>query len=355
MDGITKLLDVQSAYSAVDTEWWKENNDHFCLWTKKNIIVDPKKWNKWVNKNFNIIHQEFEYNSTDSPFQKKDQTAQLKSDQRAYITWIPQSEIVDTEITINVRLYFGMELENEVEKLVKGIVKMMISDNSKSEVYMVVMEDNSLQLRPFEINIPEIDIELNYGKDFLEKHKYLLKTLDREDKKGIALLHGLPGTGKSMYIRHLIAILASNRTMIYLPNQLINSLTDPSFLPLMASNPNSVLIIEDAEEAIKSRVQGGHTVDKLLNLSDGIISDFLGTQIICTFNSDLNLIDEALLRKGRLILKHEFKKLEIDQAQKLADKLGKKIKIEIPMTVSEIYNIEEIYSETVKVKNKIGF
>lgn len=352
---INKFLDIQTAYSSVDTEWWKYNDDHFCIWSKKNISLDLKKWQQFIKKEFTIIHKDYEYFDQSSPFETKYQTAQLKKNKRIYITWNPESLIIDTEINLNVRIYFGLETEKEVEKIVSKIVKLMISDNQKSEVYMVTMEDNSLTLRPFEIKSPEIDIELNYGKDFKEKHNYLLKALDKEDKKGIALLHGLPGTGKSMYIRHLISLLSSNRTMIYLPNQLINSLTDPSFLPLMTRNPNSILIIEDAEEAIKSRGQGGHTVDKLLNLSDGIISDFLGTQIICTFNSKLNLIDEALLRKGRLILKHEFNKLDIEQSQKLADKLGKKIKVDSPMTVSEIYNVEEIYSERVKETKKIGF
>ena len=159
----------------------------------------------------------------------------------------------------------------------------------------------------------------------------------------------------SMYIRYLISILADDRTMIYLPNQLFSSITDPQFLPLMAEYPNSVLIIEDAEEAIKSRKQGGHTVDKILNLSDGIISDFLGTQIICTFNNDISAIDEALLRKGRLILKHEFGRLDINQAQKLSDKLGKGTTITKPMTLSEVYNQDELYSEDMKERSSIGF
>jgi ATP-dependent 26S proteasome regulatory subunit len=123
----------------------------------------------------------------------------------------------------------------------------------------------------------------------------------------------------------------------------------------MADYPNSILIIEDAEEAIKSRKQGGATVDKLLNLSDGIISDFLGTQIICTFNNDITMIDEALLRKGRLILKHEFKRLSAEQAQKLSDKLGFKSTITKDMTVSEVYNQEEVHSEEVKDREVIGF
>jgi SpoVK/Ycf46/Vps4 family AAA+-type ATPase len=270
------------------------------------------------------------------------------------ISWNP-TVITKGELTINIHLYWDQSLTERVEAIVKEINKMMVYNVEKSSVYMVIQDDSGLDLRSFDINIPDLDIELNYGNEWAEKHDYLLKALSRENKKGIALLHGLPGTGKSMYIRYLISLLSENRTMIYLPNQLINSLTDPSFLPLMADYPNSILIIEDAEEAIKSRKQGGATVDKILNLSDGIISDFLGTQIICTFNSDIAVIDEALLRKGRLILKHEFKKLDIPSAQKLADKLGKGITVDKAMTVSEVYNVEEQYSEDTKETQKIGF
>jgi SpoVK/Ycf46/Vps4 family AAA+-type ATPase len=142
-----------------------------------------------------------------------------------------------------------------------------------------------------------------------------------------------------------------------MPNQLINSLTDPNFLPLMTDHPGSVLVIEDAEEALRSRKNGGVTVDKLLNIADGIISDFLGIQIICTFNSSVSMLDEALLRKGRLILKHEFKKLDIEASQKLIDKLGLNYKATKPMTLAEIYNIEDTYSEGAKADDRkpIGF
>jgi hypothetical protein len=123
----------------------------------------------------------------------------------------------------------------------------------------------------------------------------------------------------------------------------------------MADYPNSILIIEDAEEAIKSRKTGGHTVDKLLNLADGILSDFLGTQIICTFNSDITTIDEALLRKGRLILKHKFEKLPRDQAQRLSDHLGFETSIPNAMTLAEIYNQEDKFGGQTDAPAKIGF
>jgi hypothetical protein len=67
------------------------------------------------------------------------------------------------------------------------------------------------------------------------------------------------------------------------------------------------------------------------------------------------MIDEALLRKGRLILKHDFKRLTVEQAQKLSDKLGFKTTITKEMTLSEVYNQEEKHSEDMKENSRIGF
>ena len=115
------------------------------------------------------------------------------------------------------------------------------------------------------------------------------------------------------------------------------------------------MVIEDADEAIRSRKTGGGIVDKLLNLADGILSDFLGMQIICTFNNDISTIDDALLRKGRLILKHQFDKLPIENAQLLSDKLGFTTTIEDPMTLAEIYNQDDSLSDVSSNIRKIGF
>jgi hypothetical protein len=61
------------------------------------------------------------------------------------------------------------------------------------------------------------------------------------------------------------------------------------------------------------------------------------------------------LRKGRLILKHEFKKLDKEAAQKLSEHICKKTTIDKTMTVSEVYNQEEVYSEMQVDRKTIGF
>jgi ATP-dependent 26S proteasome regulatory subunit len=79
-----------------------------------------------------------------------------------------------------------------------------------------------------------------------------------------------------------------------------------------------------------------------LNISDGLLADFLNVQIICTFNSSLTMVDSALMRKGRLIAKYEFGKLSVDKAQKLSRHLGFDATITRPMTVAEVANQHEV-------------
>jgi hypothetical protein len=354
---LTKVLDSSAAYSPIDTIWWSHNDINYNTWNKKQIIVNEKEWEHFIKKHFSNIQTNYTFISSKSPFELNTWNGAsiiAGNKNELFISWELVLKTKD-ELTISVSLSWHKRLDSYVNELVEKINSMIVHSSDKTSVYMIIQDDSGLDLRSFDIDIPQLDIELNYGKDWAEKHDYLLKALSKDTKKGIALLHGLPGTGKSMYIRYLISLLSETRTMIYLPNQLINSLTNPSFIPLMADYPNSILIIEDAEEAIKSRKSGGTTVDKILNLSDGIISDFLGTQIICTFNSDVTIIDEALLRKGRLILKHEFKKLSVQDSQKLSDALGKNIKVDKEMTISDIYNAEEKYSGEPTHANKIGF
>ena len=83
-------------------------------------------------------------------------------------------------------------------------------------------------------------------------------------------------------------------------------------------------------------------VDELV---DGLLADFLNVQLICTFNNSLTLIDSALLRKGRLIAKYEFGKLDIARSQRLSNHFGFDTIITRPMTLAEIAGQNERQAE----------
>ena len=221
------------------------------------------------------------------------------------------------------------------------------------EVNLIVKGRNKLELKAMEIKRTKLELGLYYNSDFAAIDELIRKRLNKKKDKGIVLLHGLPGTGKTTYLRYLISRI--KKRVLFLSPSIAGNLMDPEFIELLTSNPDTVLIIEDAENIIMDRkLNSGSSVSNLLNISDGLLADFLNVQLICTFNSPLTLIDSALLRKGRLIAKYEFGKLNIARSQRLSDHLGFATTVNRPMTVAEIANQHERQHETDRME-VIGF
>ncbi len=225
--------------------------------------------------------------------------------------------------------------------------------NRKAQVEVLVNSMQGLESKAFPLKKPKLAIADNYNADFLPIHQSILTRLRKKNDKGLVLLHGKSGTGKTTYLRYLAGLI--NKPIIFMPPNMAANITGPDLLAYLVEYPGSVLIIEDAENIVTDREQRGNSpVSALLNLSDGLLSDCLNIQIICSFNTDISKVDRALLRKGRLIAKYEFKALEINKAQALSDSLGYKNTIKAPTKLSDIYNQNDASFEE-QPSVKIGF
>jgi hypothetical protein len=208
------------------------------------------------------------------------------------------------------------------------------------EVNLIVQGRNRLELKAMEIKRMKLDLDLFYEENFKDTDETIRKRLGRKGDKGVVLLHGLPGTGKTTYLRYLVGKI-KKRVLILSPS-VADNLMNPEFIELLINNPNTVLIIEDAENIIMDRRQSSRSsVSNLLNISDGLLADFLNVQLVCTFNSSITTVDRALTRKGRLIAEYEFGKLGIAKGQQLSDHFGFDTVISRPMTIAEIANQHE--------------
>ena len=165
---------------------------------------------------------------------------------------------------------------------------------------------------------------------------------------GLILMNGEAGTGKTSLIKKLI--YESTNDFILMSADTLAKIDSTSFMSyLINHNQNSVLVLEDCDNLLKSRdAYNNNTISTLLNLSDGILGDALKLKFICTFNTDLSNIDKALMRKGRLKIHYVFEKLAADKVHKINPKFNK------PMTLAELYNTED--NDFSKSKTtKIGF
>jgi hypothetical protein len=226
----------------------------------------------------------------------------------------------------------------------------------ENNIALVIQTNRGYDTTSFELPKQKLDIELGYGKGFTPIHEKIIGKLNQPKSKGLVLLHGTPGTGKTHYLKYLASKI-KNKRVLFIPPFLADFITSPEMTPFLIQNAGSVLFIEDAERVITDRnTGGGNGVSNILNITDGILSDILNIQIVATFNMDKKKIDEALLRKGRLIAEHKFDALPTEDAQALIDHLGFDYKTDKPMTLTEIYNLSEVeYKSEDKGRPTIGF
>lgn len=248
--------------------------------------------------------------------------------------------------------------ENEIEiyhtngkyiDFLDAIKKIAILEAEKLEAQteqfqLVISKENGYNLKRFRLKPFDISIEDNYNDDFQDVHKRIMSALSSLSHKGLILLHGEPGTGKTTYLRYLVRNLT--KKIIYVPPEFSFNLDADVFLRLMSRYPDSVVIIEDADNIITDRKAGNNiSISGLLNIADGLLSYYLKSRIICTFNCNLASIDPALMRKGRLVALYEFKKLKASKAQKLVKKLNFPLEITEDTSLADIFCHEDIASD----------
>ena len=244
--------------------------------------------------------------------------------------------------------------KEDIEPLIK-ILEDFVTNKKLKEIGLIVKDEFGLTLKDFELTAGEdFNIKENYNEDFIEIDKKITKHLSTTNKKGLILLHGEPGTGKTTYIKHLADKI--EKQIIFVPPMMAGAISDPGFIPFLMKHPDSILIIEDAETAIKDRNITGNasSVSNILNLTDGILGECLKIQIVATFNTERTQIDKALLRKGRLISEYKFENLNVNKTNKLLKRIGIKKKVDKPLSLADIYHYNETNTNN-NNKSGIGF
>ena len=259
-----------------------------------------------------------------------------------------------------VSLFYYDDSDQVFLKKASAVIKKFgndIVDASKNKklVYMLIQKGTRVGLEEIDVDdlrVPEKK-STHYNDDFIKFSDHLEKVLSKRNKSGLAILHGEPGAGKTTYIRYLLGAI-KNKKLIYIPPSMAASVAHPDMMSIFLEHQNSVLIIEDAEEVLRTRESetgNNQAVSNILNITDGIMSDALKMQIVCTFNTDIANIDPALRRPGRLIGEYKFGSLELTKAKELIGHLyganywdeHKELakKYAKGMTLANIYSLEE--------------
>ncbi len=233
---------------------------------------------------------------------------------------------------------YSTDLE-KAKEIYASLSDYKLSESEDRGFFLLIQTTMGMDLQEFPMPEINVDVDLNYGSEFRPIHEAIVDKLTNKSS-GLYIFHGPPGTGKTSYIKYLGKTI--DKRMIFIPSNLVFYLDKPEFTTLLLGYANSVLVVEDAEKALQSREEGDNgVVPTILNLTDGILASILGIAVIVTYNYDRDQIDKALLRKGRLQIEHDFELLSAKDANAMLKKLGKKFVTKEPMSLADIYNLED--------------
>jgi hypothetical protein len=205
----------------------------------------------------------------------------------------------------------------------------------------------------------EEELGLVYGADFPEWHEAFLENF-QERATGITILEGPPGTGKTSYIRQLMRVLRPSHRFYFIPSANFDVLRESEFVDFWAGERRRsegrqlVVILEDAEAVLVPRQDDNRKeVSVLLNITDGILGEFLRLQVIATVNCGLDELDQALLRPGRLVARRHFGKMPVKQARAVAEAKGIDWAEDDEVSLAELFGGSK--GECLPKRRRIGF
>ena len=173
-----------------------------------------------------------------------------------------------------------------------------------------------------------------------------------ESSANILLLIGPPGTGKTTFIRGLLA----HRNCSAIVTYDAGILEKDGFFAKFIEDDAEVMVLEDSDAFLKSRSDGNTMMHRFLNVGDGLVTTKGKKMIFSTNLPSVRDIDSALIRPGRCFDILTFDTLSHGDAKKLAKKLNVTLPdIKDAYSIAEVFNAQSENTNKSSTNRKVGF
>lgn len=263
------------------------------------------------------------------------------------------------EDSVTTDLLFIYKEEKNLEKIQELITKLddcIVDFSDEDEVVsnlntLQISNNSTLEVESLHNIKIDIDcVESYYNSQTFKELNKLTKKIKKSDK-GLSVFYGERGTGKTSIIKYLSEKL--DRQIIFIPNNYLeHTINHPEFKRFLRKFHKPVLIIDDCEMVFNEVFNRSNiTVNNLLQLVDGFLSDEINVNLVTIFNvDDWSEIDHSLIECNNLHGIVKFNYLSEKEAEDLSTHLENKTKYKDKCKLIDI-----IKNKQIKETKKIGF
>lgn len=257
-----------------------------------------------------------------------------------FVSYIQYDKKVPETLIGEVSLFYVNKSAETINVILSELqkIELELNQDSNNRINTLNFTPNTgLEIDSLDIlNADYENIDYYFEEEVIKKSDKLIKYI-KKNKKGLSLIYGERGTGKTTLINYICSNI--DKVVIFIPCTMFETtILNPEFRNFIKRYRNSVLVVDDSELYFSELYSKSNIfTNNILQLVDGFQSDNLDLNIIVCLNvENIGHVDHELLDCNNLSDVIEVTKLSSKKATELSNFIGSKSKIKDKTRVVDV-------------------